>query len=53
MSMFFASKDVNLGIDSSGKFEWITSEGRRNLIQNATYRDEEEKSMSSANFTFL
>ena len=51
ISSYFSSNDVNYGVDSSGKFEWITDKGRLNLIQNATYRDEEERSMSFANFT--
>ena len=53
ISVYFASKDVNFGIDSSGKFKWITPEGRLDLIQNATYRNEEEISMSIANCTFV
>ena len=36
MSVYFASLDVNFGLDSSGKFKWITNEGRLSLIQNTS-----------------
>ena len=45
ISSFFASNDVNFGIDFSGKFEWLTPQGRLNLIQNATDPSYEESSM--------
>ena len=53
ISIYFASNDVNYGLDAKGGFKWITHEGRLNLIQNTTYRDEEERSMSFANFTLF
>ena len=39
---YFASKDVNLGLDSSGQYEWITPEGRLSLIYNMTHLVDEE-----------
>ena len=44
MARHFGSNDVNLGADISGKFEWITPEGRLNLIYNSTDLSDEEKS---------
>ena len=32
----FAQNDVNVGMDTTFKFEWITEEGRIRFIQNAT-----------------
>ena len=40
---YIASKDVNYGMDSSGKFEWITPEGRLSLIYNSSLLSDEEK----------
>ena len=34
MSGNFALSDINLGMDSTGKFDWINSEGRKNLMYN-------------------
>ena len=48
---YFAGNDVNFGIDGSLKFEWITFEGRQNLIYNSTYIDFEEKSLLLSNST--
>ena len=42
MTNYFVSIDVNFGADSSGKFEWITPEGRLNLIYNSTHFTAEE-----------
>ena len=42
MTTYFVSIDINFGADSSGKFEWITSEGRINLIYNSTYLTTED-----------
>ena len=36
MASYFASLDVNFGLDSSSRFEWITPKGRLNLIRNST-----------------
>ena len=53
ISSYFASHDVNFGMDFSGKFEWVTHEGRLNLIQNATDPSYEESSTSFAKFTLV
>ena len=53
ISSYFASHDVNFGMDFSGKFEWVTHEGRLNLIQNATDPSYEESSISFAKFTLV
>ena len=39
----YATKDINLGMDFTGEFEWITKEGRLQLIVNSTELSEEEK----------
>ena len=36
MTSYFASLDVNFGLDSSSRFEWITPKGRLILIRNST-----------------
>ena len=41
----YATNDINLGIDSTGQWEWITKEGRFRLIQNSTELSEEERSI--------
>ena len=38
-----SGSDINLGMDSSWSFDWITSEGRRSLIYNSTDLTDEEK----------
>ena len=43
MTHYFASKDVDGGMDSSEKLECITPEGRLSLIFNSTLLNEEEK----------
>ena len=35
--------DINLGMDSTGDFGWITKEGRNQLIANSTDLSTEEK----------
>ena len=40
---YFALSDINLGMDSTGNFDWITPEGRRSLIYNSTDLTDEEK----------
>ena len=44
MSFYFATSDVNFGGDFTGKFEWITPEGRLNLVYNSTDLSDIEKS---------
>ena len=48
---YFASNDINFGVDNSGSFEWITSEGRQNLIYNSNYLSMQEKSLLFGNST--
>ena len=51
MSIYLSTSDVNFGVDSSGEFEWITTEGRLNLILNSTDLTNAEKSMLFVNIT--
>ena len=51
--MAFGTKDVNFGMDFSGKYEWITDEGRANLIRNAIEISEEEKLALLSNSTLM
>ena len=41
----FASRDINLGMDSTGEWDWITNDGRISLIYNSTDLSNEEKSL--------
>ena len=43
MCVNYATKDINLGFDSTGEFEWITKKGRLQFISNSTEISEEEK----------
>ena len=45
MSGYFAFTDINCGMDSSGSYNWITPEGRLNLIYNSTDLTDKEKLM--------
>ena len=36
MSLYLACKDVNLGIDETHSYPWISHDGRQYLIQNLT-----------------
>ena len=45
MFSHFVANDVNLGVDTTFKFEWITPEGRVNLLYNSTELTYDEKSM--------
>ena len=49
--MLFAVRDVNFGFDYSGKYSWITDEGRFKVICNSLHISEEEKSLLLANST--
>ena len=49
--MFFAVRDVNFGFDYSGKYSWITNEGRFKIICNSFHISEEEKSLLLVNST--
>ena len=41
----YASNDINLGMDSTGEFQWITKEGRYQLINISKDLSKEEKMM--------
>ena len=45
MYMMFATKDINLGMDSTGEFNWITNHGRIELINSSTELSPEEKTL--------
>ena len=45
MMTMFLTKDINLGMDSTGKFNWITNEGRIKFINESTDLSYEEKSL--------
>ena len=51
IAMNFGQKDVNMGQDYTLKFEWITNEGRFNLIRNSIELSNEEKSFLLGNST--
>ena len=43
MMMMFAIKDINLGMDYTGEWNWITNDGRLILINNSTDLSNDEK----------
>ena len=43
MVMMFVTKDINLGMDSTGEWNWITNDGRASLINGSTVLSNEEK----------
>ena len=43
--IMFATKDINLGMDTTGEFNWITNDGRIRLINGSTDLSCEEKSL--------
>ena len=45
MMVYFATRDINLGMDSTGEWDWITNDGRISLIYNSTDLSNEEKSL--------
>ena len=53
MSGYFATTDVNMGMDSTGQFTWITHEGRQYLINNSNGISDDEKLMSWTNTTLI
>ena len=53
MSLYFATKDVNLGIDETHAYLWIRNEGRQQLINSSNDLTEIEKTMLLANVTLL
>ena len=44
MATYFASNDINLGMDRTWCFEWISEEGWKNLVKNSTDITDEDKS---------
>ena len=53
MSLYLATKDVNLGIDETHAYLWIRNEGRAQLINSSNDLTEVEKTNVLANVTFL
>ena len=43
MCTWFVTKDINFGMDSTGNWDWITEDGRIQLISNSTDLSDEEK----------
>ena len=43
--LMFATKDINLGMDTTGEFNWITKDGRIKFINGSTDLSYEEKSL--------
>ena len=41
----FSTKDINLGMDATGEFNWITNSGRISLINSSTDLSYDEKSL--------
>lgn len=50
--VFFATHDINLATDFTSQFNWITTEGRYNMIFNSTDLSDEEKFKLLSNLTF-
>ena len=44
MATYFASNDINLGMDRTWRFEWISEEGWKNLVKNSTDITDEDMS---------
>ena len=53
MSLYFATTDINLGIDGTHSYVWRTPQGRLFLIHNSSNLTEEEKTMFPSNVTLL
>ena len=47
----FGSNDINFAMDFTGKFLWITDEGRYELIRNSSKLSHNEKAMLLLNMT--
>ena len=43
MLLMFSLKDINMGMDSTGEYKWITNDGRNELINASTELSYEEK----------
>ena len=53
MAGYFASTDINFGVDGSGSFLWKTHEGRLRLIYNSNDLADKEKAMLLGNWTLI
>ena len=53
MSLYFATTDINLGIDGTHAYTWRTNEGRMCLIHNLSSLTDEEKAIFSSNVTSI
>ena len=53
MAFYFATTDINLGIDGTHSYVWRTPQGRLFLIHNSSNLTEEEKTMFPSNVTLL
>ena len=51
ISYYFGSNDINLAMDFTGNFQWITDEGRYELIRKSTELSLNEKIMLLPNIT--
>ena len=43
MNVYFSTTDINLGMDQTQSFQWITNEGWINLVNTSTYLSSQEK----------
>ena len=53
MSLYFATTDINLGIDGTHSYVWRTPQGRLFLIHNSSNLTEEENIILPSNVTLL
>ena len=53
MSLYLATKDVNLGIDETHAYLWIRNEGRQQLINSSNDITEGEKMRLLVNSTVM
>ena len=49
---YFGLNDINMGLDMTLKFDWITADGRAKFIYNATDLTDENKAMLLSNISF-
>ena len=50
--LYFGLNDINMGLDMTLKFDWITLEGRMKFIYNATDLNDENKAILLSNISF-
>ena len=53
MSIYFATNDVNIGMDRSKSFQWISHEGWINLVNSSKDLSYEEKAELLENMTLI